>query len=131
MLETKERPRQAVVMDEEQVRNDPIAEEVSDESRRSSSEADFAPLFKNHEAEQFRAHWLKIQSYFIDNPHASVRAADELVAIVIENITTTFTNKRTSLENQWKRRDKASTEELRIVLKRYRSLFNRLLSLEP
>lgn len=130
MLETKERQGQAAVMDQEQVKNDHIAKEFPNESRNVPSEADLAPLFKDQEAEQFRAHWLKIQNYFIDNPNASVRAADELVAIVIENITTTFATKRTALENQWKRRDKVSTEELRIVLKRYRSFFNRLLSLE-
>jgi len=129
MLETKERHGQ--VMAKAQVRNDQTAEALSDESRNTASEADLAPIFKNQEAEQLRKNWLKIQSYFIDNPNASVRAADELVAIVIENITTNFANKRTSLENQWKRGDKASTEQLRIVLKNYRSLFNHLLSMEP
>ena len=129
MIETKKQPEQT--MDKAEVRRDQIAEDVSDESRNAANEVDFSPLFKDHEAEKFRADWLKIQSYFIDNPSDSIRAADELVASVIENITTTFASNRTSLENQWKRGDKASTEQLRIVLKRYRSLFNRLLSLEP
>lgn len=129
MIETKKQHEQA--LGKEQVRSDQLAEEVPDESYNASHEADFAPLFKDHEAEKFRADWLKIQSYFIDNPSDSIRAADELVASVIENITTTFANNRSSLENQWKRGDEASTEQLRIVLKRYRSLFNRLLSLEP
>jgi hypothetical protein len=62
---------------------------------------------------------------------ASVKEADELVADVIKSITRSFADKRISLENQWKSgENNLSTEDLRIAIKRYRSFFNRLLSLE-
>ena len=102
-----------------------------DENRDSWSDEDFAPLFEHNDAEQFRTHWLEIQSRFVNDPNASVRDADELVNHMIENITTVFADKRISLENQWKQGGKASTEDLRVALKGYRSVFNRLLSLEP
>ena len=88
----------------------------------------FAPLFENNEAEQFRSQWLEIQSRFVDDPSVSVKDADELVAKVITNITRTFADKRTSMEAQWKSGD-VSTEDLRVALKRYRSFFDRLLTL--
>jgi|SRR5687768_54871 len=119
---------------EEQMRNEQIAEERAEERNVHNKndihdEENFAPLFENNEAEQFRAQWLEIQSRFVDDPSVSVKDADELVANVIKNITRTFADKRTSMETQWKSGD-VSTEDLRVALKRYRSFFDRLLTLE-
>jgi hypothetical protein len=119
---------------EEQMRNEQIAEERAEErnvhnKNDTHDEENFAPLFENNEAEQFRAQWLEIQSRFVDDPSVSVKDADELVANVIKNITRTFADKRTSMETQWKSGD-VSTEDLRVALKRYRSFFDRLLTLE-
>ena len=105
---------------EEQMRNEQIAEEEHHEERRD----------EDAEAEQFRTHWLDIQSRFVDDPGSAVKDADNLVADVIKNITRNFADRRMSLENQWKSGENASTEDLRVALKRYRSFFNRLLSLE-
>lgn len=88
------------------------------------------PLFEETEAEKFRTHWLSIQSKFVDNPRESVREADELVAGVLKSVTMSFHERRTSLEKQWNSGGDASTEDLRLALKRYRSFFERLLTLE-
>jgi hypothetical protein len=40
-----------------------------------------------------------------------------------------FTKERSGLEKQWDNGDKASTEDLRVALQRYRSFFDRLLKL--
>jgi Fic family protein len=117
-------------MGEERIRNDQTAEERPDESRDSRGKVESASLFEKNKAEQFRARWLEIQSHFVDDPNVSVKDADELVTNVIRNITSTFADKRISLESQWKRGDKVSTEDLRVALRHYRSFFNRLLSLE-
>ena len=115
---------------EEQMRIQQIGEERSDQNKNSMrDDENFAPLFENNEAEQFRSQWLEIQSRFVDDPSVSVKDADELVANVIKNITRTFADKRTSMETQWKSGD-VSTEDLRVALKRYRSFFDRLLTLE-
>lgn len=118
---------------DEQIAEGQVVEEQVEENRgstSSTSEEDFAPLFENNEAEQFRTQWVEIQSRFVDDPSVSVKDADNLVADVIKNITRTFSDKRLSLENQWKSGDKVSTEDLRVAMKRYRSFFNRLLTLE-
>jgi hypothetical protein len=117
-------------MNEERIRNDQTAEERPDESHSSQRKLESAALFEKNKAEQFRARWLEIQSRFVDDPHISVKDADELVANMIRDITNTFADKRIFLENQWKRGDQVSTEDLRIALRRYRSFFNRLLALE-
>lgn len=89
-----------------------------------------ATLFEDTEAERFRTQWLNIQSKFVDNPRESVREADELVANVLKSVTMSFHERRTSLEKQWNSGGNASTEDLRLALKRYRSFFERLLTLE-
>jgi hypothetical protein len=90
----------------------------------------YAPLFEDKRAEDFRNQWLEIQSRFVDDPSVAVKEADELVNHVIQNVARMFADERTSLENQWNGGDKVSTEELRVALRRYRSFFNRLLTLE-
>jgi hypothetical protein len=87
-------------------------------------------LFEETEAGQFRTQWLNIQSKFVDNPRESVREADELVASVLKSVTMSFHERRTSLEKQWNSGSNVSTEDLRLALKRYRSFFERLLTLE-
>ncbi len=100
-----------------------------DEDHSSAHLTETAALFEEHIAEQFRTHWLDVQSLFVDDPQKAVKYADELVTHVIENIISTFSEKRLDLESQWNVGDQVSTEELRLVLKRYRSLMNRLLAL--
>ena len=122
---------EVVETSEEQMRNEQIAEERSDQNKNSMRDDEkFAPLFERDEAKQFRSQWLEIQSRFVDDPSVSVKDADELVANVIKNITRNFADKRTSLETQWKSGDDVSTEDLRVTMKRYRSFFDRLLTLE-
>jgi hypothetical protein len=41
-----------------------------------------------------------------------------------------FSDRRVSLEKQWNSGENISTEDLRVALKRYRSFFDRLLTLE-
>jgi hypothetical protein len=116
---------------EEQMRNEQIAEKRNIQNKNHMhDDENFAPLFENNEAEQFRAQWLDIQSRFVDDPSVSVKDADELVASIIKNITRNFANKRIALETQWKSGDDVSTEDLRVTMKRYRSFFDRLLTLE-
>ena len=65
----------------------------------------------------------------VDDPRLAVQQADELVAQVIKSLAETFSNERTKLEAQVDQTDKASTENLRLALRHYRSFFERLLSL--
>jgi hypothetical protein len=99
------------------------------EQKDSQNPVETEPLFDPQKVEDFRSRWLDIQTRFVDDPKASVRDADELVAQVIQNIAEIFAGERTYMEDQWKQGGEISTEDLRISITRYRSLFNRLLSM--
>ena len=96
----------------------------------NDNQEDLVPLFERDATEKFRARWLSIQSKFVDDPSESVKQADQLVADVIQDITRNFADRRGSLEGQWNGGEQASTEDLRIALKQYRSFFDRLLTLQ-
>ena len=129
----EEHMRNQQIVEERQQQNRQEVRERKQEERNESMDErrveDFAPLFENNESEEFRTKWLDIQSRFVDYPSVSVKDADDLVADVIKNITRSFADKRMALESQWKSGD-VSTEDLRMAMKRYRSFFNRLLSLQ-
>jgi hypothetical protein len=86
-------------------------------------------LFSESEMGDFRSHWSKIQTGFVDEPRRTVEGADKLVAAVMQRLAEGFANERSGLEKQWDRGDNVSTEDLRVALQRYRSFFDRLLKL--
>ena len=88
-----------------------------------------APLFSDSESQDLRSRWSDIQASFVDQPRQAVEQADSLVAETIKHLAEMFANERQQLEGQWDRGDDVSTEDLRVALQRYRSFFDRLLSL--
>lgn len=99
-------------------------------ARMNTEEHQLAPLFEGDAAEKFRTRWLAIQSKFVDDPRDSVKQADELVSDVIQDMTTSFADRRSAMEKVWNGGGNTSTEDLRLTLQRYRSFFERLLSLQ-
>ncbi|PSL56319.1 hypothetical protein B0I31_10368 [Saccharothrix carnea] len=87
-----------------------------------------APLFTDDDAADYQAEWRALQADFVDDPREAVQRADELVAQVMQTLATTFNEHKHALEEQWQRGDEVQTEELRQALKRYRTFFDRLLS---
>jgi hypothetical protein len=94
----------------------------------SSAGTEQAPLFATSDAEAFRERWQDVQTQFVDEPRKSVEQADSLVAEVMQRLAQMFADERAGLERQWDRGDEVSTEDLRQALRRYRSFFERLLS---
>lgn len=107
-----------------------VAEHEARMDPQNTDPEGLAPLFGNDTADNFRTRWLAIQSRFVDDPKASVKEADDLVADVIQGITSSFADRRGSLEKNWNGGGEASTEDLRQALKQYRSFFERLLTLQ-
>src|ERR1700688_2239073 len=87
-----------------------------------------ASLFATHDTQDFRSRWEKIQIGFVDEPRKAVEQADELVASAIKRLAEVFASERQKLEAEWDKNDNVSTEDLRVALRRYRSFFDRLLS---
>lgn len=95
------------------------------ESKEDSSE----PLFPSKETQDLRDRWHSIQAGFVDEPRKAVEDADGLVASAMKRLAEIFASERDRLESQWDRGDDVSTEDLRVALRRYRSFFDRLLSM--
>jgi hypothetical protein len=106
-------------------------QQTQTESREETAQQEQGPdeaLFDDDERSGFRSRWDEIQSGFVDEPREAVEKADALVADVVDRLTTGFSAARSSLEEQWAKGEDASTEDLRVVLTRYRSFFKRLLA---
>jgi len=105
-------------------------EQHFDDSERSiAAERALQPLFDENEDRKFRDRWREIQTGFVDEPRNAVERADELVAELMQQLAQSFSKQRNDLEHQWDASDEVSTEELRVALTRYRSFFERLLSI--
>ena len=84
-------------------------------------------LFADDELVGLRARRDNVQAGFVDDPKECVHKADGLVSDVVDQLTIGFTETRSRLEEQWARGEQASTEDLRLALRRYRDFFERLL----
>jgi len=93
------------------------------------TDASQASLFETDRATELRTRWSDVQSRFVDEPREAVKAADALVDEVIRDLSALFATERSGLETQWGRDEKVSTEDLRVALRRYRSFFERLLTM--
>ena len=98
------------------------------EAPRSEPMGNGESLFGGTDLAGLKARWDEVQAAFVDDPRQCVQKADHLVSDVVERLTAGFSEARTQLEEQWSRGQEASTEELRVALKRYREFFQRLLS---
>lgn len=121
------RPDEHQRMGEERMREQRTGESMSmDGSARAEP---LAALFQGQHAEEFRRRWDAIQIGFVDDPRAAVRNADELVAHVLRTLAESFSEQRSQIEAGLGQGEQANTEAMRVALQRYRSFFQRLLSL--
>jgi hypothetical protein len=68
-----------------------------------------------------------VKGAFVDEPRQAVAAADQLVSELLDELQELFRSQRHDIE-QGLDADQTSTEDLRLALGRYRSFFDRLLS---
>ena len=85
-------------------------------------------LFAQSDLSELRSRWNDVQATFVDDPKDCVAKADGLVSDAVDQLTTGFAHARSRLEEQWAKGEEASTEDLRVALKRYRDFFDRLLA---
>src|ERR1700756_4551508 len=109
---------------EQASRTDTATTPAGNENRADGS----TNLFPTAELEGLRTRWKEIQTAFVDEPRKAVEQADGLVASAMKRLAEVFAQERSGLEQQWDRGDNVSTEDLRVALQRYRSFFDRLLS---
>lgn len=105
------------------------APEEHDKSGPPAETDQAGPLLPPDFVQDLRGRWDRVQTGFVDEPRDSVKQADELVATAMKRLAESFAEQRNSLERQWDRGDDVSTEDLRLALRKYRSFFQRLLSM--
>jgi hypothetical protein len=79
-------------------------------------------------AESYNTRWNALKSEFVDDPRGAVQGANGLVGEVLDELEELFRRQRADLEHGLDS-EQTSTEDLRQALGRYRSFFDRLLSL--
>ena len=73
----------------------------------------------------YRLRWREIQIDFVDDPSVAVRRAEDLIEEVVQAWTSSLQANRSSLQS-WRDDAKADTERLRLTLRGYRELLDRL-----
>lgn len=116
--------------------DEPVAEQEPVEQRtehhgeqraRNTDDDEHVALFDPHEAEELQGRWREVQTAFVDDPKSAVQGADQLVAQVIQSLTASFAAHKNELDEQL-HASTPETEDLRLALRRYRTLFNQLLN---
>lgn len=87
-----------------------------------------ATLIAPDRAREYQGRWTELKGEFVDEPRRAVRGANELVGEVLDELEALFRRQRDELERDLDN-EEASTEDLRLALGRYRSFFDRLLTI--
>ncbi|HEX4813298.1 MAG TPA: hypothetical protein VFV66_11160 [Nonomuraea sp.] len=78
---------------------------------------------------QVQDRWREVQASFVDDPGEAVQRADTLVGEVVESLTSSLTTRTNALRDRWKDTGTPDTEQLRLALRDYRNVLDRLLAL--
>ena len=105
---------------------DPLVEEVHDDPLVGKAHEPAGPGSAGDQ-ERFVARWQEIQAGFVDEPRRAVQDADALVVDMMDRLARMLASEREQLESLGDT-GKVSTEDLRQGLRRYRTLFERLLA---
>jgi len=84
-------------------------------------------FFDSTVASDFRVRWREVQLHFVDDPQAAASDARALVDEVAEALTTAVTARKDELGG-WQSQP-GETEQLRVVVRRYRDFLDRVLGL--
>jgi len=94
-----------------------------------ASEEASTSFLSQTEAQSFRSRWEGVQFGFVDDPKQSVEQAIHLIGDTVKQLTESLDAERQKIGQPLQRVDMPSTEDLRLILRRYRSLFERLVSI--
>jgi hypothetical protein len=96
---------------------------------RETTEGAVDSLLSEKEMHELQARSSSLQTEFVDEPQATLEKADALVADVMSRLGDVFAQQHSALEKHWRQGDRATTEDLRQALQKYRAFFQRLLTI--
>jgi hypothetical protein len=85
-------------------------------------------LWTGDDARGLRDRLKEAQLHFLDDPRAAVEAAEALVGEAVDSFSARLAEQRTSL-GSWRDNGVDDTEQLRVVVQRYRDFLDRVLAL--
>jgi len=103
-----------------------LSPEDAELARRTEAE-ELEAARKRH-VEELQHRWLVTQAQILDDPRDAVREAGLLIGDAMQFVTSTFSEHRDRIEREWKNNENLTTDELRAVMRRYRNLFQYVLS---
>lgn len=80
------------------------------------------------DASHYQDRWYEIQTGFVDEPGQAVQSAGELLTELIDDLNRRLTTELDALDARRGASDDVSTEDLRVTFQRYRSFFDRLMT---
>ncbi|MFJ4470820.1 hypothetical protein ACIP2X_25520 [Streptomyces sp. NPDC089424] len=91
-----------------------------------------APLLPGEESAKFELRLQQAMASFVDGPRAAIEEADHVLEEIAARFTEAVTQRRRTLRRSWESSDEATpatsdTEQLRLALRDYRELAERLL----
>jgi hypothetical protein len=86
-----------------------------------------SPSSPQQRSAAYSARWDEVKVRFVDEPRQAVAAADQLVGEVLEELQELFRSRRHDIDRGLDT-EETSIEDIRVALRRYRSFFDRLLS---
>lgn len=130
---TSEQLAPADVTDPDDDRAQPRAAQPERSAAHGSAEAAAlrkprAELLDADELTNVRTRWREIRAHFVDEPRSAVQDANALVADLMQRLAQMFAAERVQLKSCLASGTDVSTEDLRQGLQRYRSFFERLLT---
>jgi len=113
-----------------EARTEARSEQHTDASAGTAAPNDQDPerLVPRDRADAYSSRWDAVKGTFVDEPRRAVAEADALVGELLDDMERLFREQRSRLEHGLDA-EETSTEDLRVALRRYRSFFDRLLSL--
>jgi hypothetical protein len=99
---------------------------VADAPRLDEAEHEFAELWPAADAQGIRERWREVQLRFVDDPQAAAGEAATLVDDASAVLITAIESRRTQL-GAWRTNPPGDTEQLRLVVQRYREFVDRVL----
>jgi len=79
------------------------------------------------QADEFKRRWREVQGDFVDDPQLAVRGAEALAREILDALATRIADKQRV--DAWQAGAGAPTEDLRLALRAYRTLVDRLIEL--
>ena len=107
----------------------PEAEPVVDGARPTAAdELTVDDLFEPEAAERLRDRWRDVKAVFVDDPSDAVRQASALSGEAVDELTAALGRLRDTLDGHWDEGKETDTERLRVALRGYGSLIDRILA---